>query len=90
MLMVMLMSQVCVPDFKAFGYDFADSFAFAEAFADTYADANGDADASSDADDDGNGDAGVSGVRPRSKAFGEEETSCQPCHQVIWEEQAIS
>ena len=43
----------------------------------------------SDASAVANGDADVSGVRPRSKAFGEKETSCQPCHQVIGEEQAL-
>ena len=30
----------------------------------------------------------MSGVRPRSKAFSEEETSDQPCHQILGEEQA--
>ena len=30
----------------------------------------------------------MSGVRPRSKAFGEKETSHQPCHQILGEEQA--
>ena len=40
-------------------------------------------------DPDANCDTDISGVRPRSKAFGEKETSCQPCHQVIGEEQAL-
>ena len=30
-----------------------------------------------------------SGVQPRPKAFGEKETSGQPCHQVLGEEQAL-
>ena len=55
----------------------ADADADAYTFADTYTSADTDADGDADAD------ADVSGVHTRSKAFSEEETSNQPCHQVV-------